>query len=253
MDPEHDPQPDRPRKDAPRSDTRRGTRHLRLRIEIGVGAPRIVSMWMVEQPAVQLPRLVHPIVFRVELAGQLVFLDSAPDARVLRGTYRERVGHSFTSMVSGIVEVSVPFTDARQLAGLRIRMADVSRVPLRTREPGEVAPLFERPPDTVRMLGEIDAEALRNHPDWSKIGVTLGVPAEAGRFEVYVDRAGQYRWRLRRAGGDILADSGEGYATREACEADLRWVRGYAGSVPVVPLDVRPPARPGSGQGSRAD
>jgi len=32
-------------------------------------------------------------------------------------------------------------------------------------------------------------------------------------FELYRDREGQYRWRLRHDNGNILADSGEGYAS----------------------------------------
>ena len=38
--------------------------------------------------------------------------------------------------------------------------------------------------------------------------------AEQGRFEVYEDNAGEYRWRLRDEDGTIRADSGEGYVRR---------------------------------------
>lgn len=30
-------------------------------------------------------------------------------------------------------------------------------------------------------------------------------------FEIYKDKSGEYRWRLRTANGRIIADSGEGY------------------------------------------
>lgn len=33
-------------------------------------------------------------------------------------------------------------------------------------------------------------------------------------FEVYPDAKGEYRWRLKSKNGRIVADSGEGYATR---------------------------------------
>lgn len=33
------------------------------------------------------------------------------------------------------------------------------------------------------------------------------------RFEVYVDEADEHRWRLVHDNGNVLADSGEGYAT----------------------------------------
>ena len=34
-------------------------------------------------------------------------------------------------------------------------------------------------------------------------------------FEVYKDKADEWRWRLRHRNGNILADSGEGYARRK--------------------------------------
>lgn len=36
----------------------------------------------------------------------------------------------------------------------------------------------------------------------------------AGKFFIYQDAAGEWRWRLKSANGLILADSGEGYASR---------------------------------------
>lgn len=34
------------------------------------------------------------------------------------------------------------------------------------------------------------------------------------RIEFFVDKAALWRWRLRAANGKIIADSGEGYASR---------------------------------------
>jgi uncharacterized protein YegP (UPF0339 family) len=36
----------------------------------------------------------------------------------------------------------------------------------------------------------------------------------AAKFELYKDKAGEYRWRLRHQNGNIIADSGEGYKTK---------------------------------------
>ena len=35
------------------------------------------------------------------------------------------------------------------------------------------------------------------------------------RFEVYRDKAGEYRWRLLASNRQVVADSGEGYTRRE--------------------------------------
>ena len=50
------------------------------------------------------------------------------------------------------------------------------------------------------------------------------------RVEIYVDKAGRHRWRLRARNGRIIADSSEGYASRrnairaaETVRATLPW------------------------------
>ena len=47
-------------------------------------------------------------------------------------------------------------------------------------------------------------------------------------FEVYEDQAGEYRWRLLADNGEILGDSGEGYADRGGAEDAVERVREYA-------------------------
>ena len=41
-------------------------------------------------------------------------------------------------------------------------------------------------------------------------------PAKPGSFEVYQDKAGEYRFRLKAANGEAIADS-EGYKTKASC------------------------------------
>jgi amphi-Trp domain-containing protein len=40
-------------------------------------------------------------------------------------------------------------------------------------------------------------------------------PASQATFEVFRDKADEWRWRLRHRNGNIVADSGEGYARRK--------------------------------------
>ncbi|MCI0399137.1 MAG: DUF1508 domain-containing protein [Chloroflexi bacterium] len=54
------------------------------------------------------------------------------------------------------------------------------------------------------------------------------------KFEIYQDTKQNYRWRLVAANGKIIADSAEGYTTRQACEEGIRLVKEYAPSAPVV-------------------
>ncbi|ELZ38722.1 HVO_2922 family protein [Halorubrum tebenquichense] len=48
-------------------------------------------------------------------------------------------------------------------------------------------------------------------------------------FEVYEDRGGSWRWRLVHENGNVLADSGEGYASRQKAQQGLDSVRSNAG------------------------
>ncbi len=53
-------------------------------------------------------------------------------------------------------------------------------------------------------------------------------------FELYEDREGKWRWRLRHDNGNILADSGEGYASKQKAEQGLESVKRNAPGADVV-------------------
>jgi uncharacterized protein YegP (UPF0339 family) len=56
-------------------------------------------------------------------------------------------------------------------------------------------------------------------------------------FEVYEDRAGKWRWRLVHDNGNIIADGGEGYASRQKCEQGIASVKGNAPDADVETVD----------------
>ena len=47
-------------------------------------------------------------------------------------------------------------------------------------------------------------------------------------FEVFEDTQGKYRWRLRHDNGNIIADSGEGYASVQKAEQGIESVKSNA-------------------------
>ncbi|MDQ2053602.1 MULTISPECIES: HVO_2922 family protein [Halobellus] len=53
-------------------------------------------------------------------------------------------------------------------------------------------------------------------------------------FEVYEDQAGEYRWRLVHSNGNIIADSGEGYATKQKAKQGIESVKQNAPDADVV-------------------
>jgi uncharacterized protein YegP (UPF0339 family) len=56
-------------------------------------------------------------------------------------------------------------------------------------------------------------------------------------FEIYEDRAGKWRWRLVHDNGNIIADSGEGYASRQKCEQGLESVKQNSPDANVEKVD----------------
>ncbi|HEY97645.1 MAG TPA: YegP family protein [Dehalococcoidia bacterium] len=55
----------------------------------------------------------------------------------------------------------------------------------------------------------------------------------AATFELYQDRAGEYRWRLRHENGNIIADSGQGYTTKENAKNGIQSVKENAPDAPI--------------------
>ncbi len=55
----------------------------------------------------------------------------------------------------------------------------------------------------------------------------------AGKFEVYVDNAGEYRFRLKAANGQVIAN-GQGYKTKENC---LNGIKSVQENAPGAEID----------------
>ena len=54
-------------------------------------------------------------------------------------------------------------------------------------------------------------------------------------FYIYKDRAGEWRWHLKAANGRIVADSGEGYVSKQHCLDGIDLVKS-AFNAPVYEL-----------------
>ena len=56
------------------------------------------------------------------------------------------------------------------------------------------------------------------------------------KFIIYPDAKGEYRWRLKAVNGRIVADSAEGYYSKQCARQDVEWVRTYANGAEVEEL-----------------
>ena len=54
-------------------------------------------------------------------------------------------------------------------------------------------------------------------------------------FEVYLDNADEWRWRLVASNGNIIADSGEGYRSKQGAQRGIESVKRAA---PRAEVDV---------------
>jgi uncharacterized protein YegP (UPF0339 family) len=84
-------------------------------------------------------------------------------------------------------------------------------------------------------------------------------PESKARFELFEDRAGKWRWRLRHRNGNIIADGGQGYSSRQKARQGLGSVQRNAPGAetiqqekeveePEEPADA--PYPPGESQGT---
>ena len=70
-------------------------------------------------------------------------------------------------------------------------------------------------------------ESVRKNAPKAKVEdktVLTAVPVRSPKFELFSDRAGQFRFRLKARNGQVVAVS-EGYATKAACENGMESVR----------------------------
>lgn len=56
-------------------------------------------------------------------------------------------------------------------------------------------------------------------------------------FEVYQDKADEWRWRLVATNGNIIADSGEGYQSKQGAKRGIESVRNAAPDAKLQFLD----------------
>jgi uncharacterized protein YegP (UPF0339 family) len=58
-------------------------------------------------------------------------------------------------------------------------------------------------------------------------------PARAGTFEVYKDKGGEFRWRLRAVNKQVIATSGQGYKEKRDCLNGIESVKKNAADAKV--------------------
>ena len=113
---------------------------------------------------------------------------------------------------------------------------------------GEPVPADEEQTVTVEMPADPEFEveleqedetmSLEIEVEWPAAEGTVSTDADASKatFDLYEDNAEQWRWRLVHDNGNIIADSSEGYASKQKATQGLESVRKNAPGADVVDL-----------------
>ncbi len=84
---------------------------------------------------------------------------------------------------------------------------------------------------------DIEVDTPEEAPDVADRAVPVGATdgsQSLARFEVFEDKAGEFRWRLRHRNGNVIASSGEGYTRKHNAWKGLRSVMQNAPEADVV-------------------
>ena len=65
-------------------------------------------------------------------------------------------------------------------------------------------------------------------------GIEAAGTVKTATFEVYKDKDGEYRFRLKDSAGDVMATSGKGYKTKDDCTKVINSIKTAAGEATVV-------------------
>ncbi|QDT63512.1 YegP family protein [Calycomorphotria hydatis] len=65
-----------------------------------------------------------------------------------------------------------------------------------------------------------------------------------GKFEVYTDKKGEYRWRLKATNGRQIASSGEGYKARADCMKGIASLQKNAPGAKIIEEEAAPKKAP---------
>ncbi len=70
---------------------------------------------------------------------------------------------------------------------------------------------------------------------WSEPPIVKKEPTHQGKFEVYKDKAGEYRFRLKAPNGEVIA-VGEGYRTKKSCLNGIQSIMKNAPNAQITEL-----------------
>jgi len=233
--------------------------------EAAIAAAAVGLVLLLAGPLIRLPlkRLATTLVYlggAVSVAAVVWFVIAYPGQWDVQTGRPEIIGlYAAGLAVVALGGVFVPITTARaeeeaalrdEIESLRAELADTAA------DEDDLAGVVSdlRAALSDALADEADLAAVADHLRGESADATAdeadlaarieSMRASQARFEVYEDRGGEYRWRLRHRNGNVIADSGEGYTRRHDAQRGLQSVRrnalGATVLFPEVEADLAP-------------
>ncbi len=114
------------------------------------------------------------------------------------------------------------------VAGVAVIGAGAVLVPLltSTRSTRETAAARAESQERERRVEDVESELEAAERARDELeGELASVRSSQAQFELYEDKAGQYRWRLRHRNGNVVADGGQGYTRKHNAQKGMQSVR----------------------------
>jgi hypothetical protein len=150
-------------------------KHLRLTLQIEKNKSEILDIDVIDEPLVELGRVVGPFIMSVAFGGRLVWAITMQDPFIHRGMPRRgEHEHHYESKGSATVVVRVPIPRDSMPADFRVGFYRASEpLPESVRE---LEKLLCSPKICVfEHLSTVGLSTLQKHPDWGKILEQAGI------------------------------------------------------------------------------
>ena len=145
-------------------------------------------------------------------------------------------------VVIGLAGAIVPLiTDPVREDYERMQQASADAESAREETEAELAEVRKERDTTAAERAEADTRAAELDEELAGTRAELeSFRASKARFELFEDRAGKARWRLRHRNGNVIASAGQGYSSRGKAQQGLHSVRRNALGAGVLRIETAP-------------
>ena len=130
----------------------------------------------------------------------------------------------------------------KKFEGLLMQLPNVTGVGIGEKQGNEVIKVFvkRKVPEAGLRPGDVVPKISNGFTTDVEVEIAVGkdqgskVVTNMAHFEIFKNKGGQYRWRLRAANNKIIADSAESYVRKSACMHGIRLLKSCSSKAKVT-------------------